>query len=308
MPGEEAGGDGSAAPRRSWRRSEDRRRRKRRRRRGQMWSRSRGAGRAEKVKGGGRGRGGARPRLRGGTGWLRVPEAKPPAVVASPSASSSSSAPHRGVAITDYAPPKSNVPEAVAPYARALHEERGASGAMADYDMEVATRLDPTLAAAQVRAALNGSTVTLRRAHLAAAEQLRGGLDERDQMLLKVAEASLAEPRNAEEVIGRLRALVGRFPDDAESSFQLGSALMIPPAGSRRAGPSCYEHSNSTRSSRTHCSCSRKAMTFPTRTKPCSSRRGASRSRRLPHRVSGNERASTWIVANARSLRRTRER
>ncbi len=156
---------------------------------------------------------------------------------AAATAPSSTSAPHKGVAITDHPPPKTNVPEAAAAYAAALQARRGGSWAVAEDEMEKATTLDPTLAAAQLRASLYepGSAPIYagrdtrhpisRRQHLAAAERLAGALDERDQMLLKVAEARVIEPVDHAAAIARLRAVVQRFPDDAEASLLLGEEL-----------------------------------------------------------------------------------
>ena len=104
---------------------------------------------------------------------------------------------------------------------------RGASWTLAVDELERSTKLDPSLGAAQLRAALYAGTATRRREHLAAAEQLRAALDERDQMLLKVAEAALAAPLVPNDVIHRLRAVVSRFPDDAEAYGMLGNRLTV---------------------------------------------------------------------------------
>jgi hypothetical protein len=128
--------------------------------------------------------------------------------------------------MTDYPPPKTGVPEAAAAYAKALQALRGASWQLGNDELERATKLDPSLAAAQLRAALYGQRTTQQREHLAAAEQLRGALDDRDQMLLRVAEATLAEPKRFEDIVDRLRAVVARFPDDAETAVELGEWLM----------------------------------------------------------------------------------
>jgi serine/threonine-protein kinase len=162
----------------------------------------------------------------GGMAWWGMTRAT--GVASAPSASvgpsASASAPHLGKAITDYPPPNTNVPEAAAAYARALRATRGASLTIAGDELEKATRLDPTFAAAHVRAALDEwHGVTSRREHLAAAEQLRGALDERDQMFLQVAEAEFAEPRDETRIEAQLHELVRRFPDDAEAAYVCGS-------------------------------------------------------------------------------------
>jgi len=161
-------------------------------------------------------------------GWWTMGASRPQGVAAATvgAAASGSAITHRGKAITDCPPPKTSVPEAAAAYAGALQSLRGASLAHADDELERATRLDPTLAPAQLRAALNFDKITSGRLHLAAAEQFRSALDGRGQMLLKVAEAMLADPMNAGEVLQRARAVTQLFPDDAEASCLLGSVLL----------------------------------------------------------------------------------
>jgi serine/threonine-protein kinase len=149
-------------------------------------------------------------------------------VVAAPSASVASSSRSRGVAITDHPPPKTSVPEAAVAYGQALQALRGASLRLAEDEMARAVKLDPSVAQAQLRASLEltgRDEVTVRREHLVAAEQLRADLDARDALILKVAEASLADPRNDAQVLERLRAVVAAFPDDAEASLMLGLGL-----------------------------------------------------------------------------------
>jgi serine/threonine-protein kinase len=158
----------------------------------------------------------------GGIGaWRLAPPARTSAAPVSASALTSSNAGprHRGIAVTDYP---------AAAYAAALRDIRSASMTLAENDLATATRLDPTLAAAQLQASLVtlNYSETVRRQHLAAAEALRNTLNERDRMLLGVAEASLAEPRVQEEVLTRLRTLVQRFPDDAQSSWLLAYELL----------------------------------------------------------------------------------
>jgi serine/threonine-protein kinase len=156
-----------------------------------------------------------------------APAATPAAVVGTPASSADAS--RRGVALTDHAPPRTGVPEAATAYGQALQALRDASLVIGLVQLERAARLDPTLAPAQLRLALLPSSnrgATSQREHLAAAEQLRSALDERDQMLLRLAEADLADPRDAHEVLVRARAAAARFPDDAEVSWHLGNALL----------------------------------------------------------------------------------
>jgi serine/threonine-protein kinase len=156
-----------------------------------------------------------------------APGVAPVAAVGAPAASADAS--HRGVAVTDHPPPRTT-PEAAAAYAQALQAMRDASLVISAVQFERAVQLDPTLALAHIRLAMTSSSTsstTRRREHLAAAEQLRGGLDERDQMLLKVAEVDLAEPRDPQALLARTRAAAQRFPDDAEFAWHLGTALAL---------------------------------------------------------------------------------
>ena len=155
-----------------------------------------------------------------------TPAAGPAAVVSAPASSADAS--RRGVALTDHPLPRTGVPEAATAYGQGLQAMRDASLVIGLVQLERAVRLDPTLAAAHLRLALmpgNSRGATGRREHLAAAEPLRSALDERDQMLLKVVEADLAEPADAHEVLARARAAAAAFPDDAEVSWHLGNAL-----------------------------------------------------------------------------------
>jgi serine/threonine-protein kinase len=131
----------------------------------------------------------------------------------------------RALALTDYPPPRSSNPEALAAYASGLQNMRDASITKASIDFAHAVTLDPTLAAAHLRLAKEawwgGS-----KEHYAAASQLRATLDARDRALLPVAEAMTHDPIDWNEVAGRLRDVLARFPDDAETLADLGGALM----------------------------------------------------------------------------------
>ena len=161
--------------------------------------------------------------LAGGGAWWRLRDG-PTLTVAAPPTSAAPSASagetRRGRAITDYPPPEANVPEAATAYAMALRAARNASNKLAVQELTKATDLDPSFAAAHLRASLYAShTSTSEREHIAAAEHLRDSLDERDRAILRSVESLLAEPRDERQIAARFEELVHRFPDDAESAY-----------------------------------------------------------------------------------------
>ncbi len=155
-----------------------------------------------------------------------------------PAPASSASAPHKGIAITDYPPPKTNNPEAAAAYASGLQHLRDAEEIYASDDFGRAAKLDPAMAAADLRAVLYGAAADMHgaREYYAAAMQHRAALDERDRLLLAVAEAALADPPLPNgELLQRVRAVVVRFPEDAEATLLLGDALFDADVDAARA-------------------------------------------------------------------------
>jgi eukaryotic-like serine/threonine-protein kinase len=127
-----------------------------------------------------------------------------------------------GKAITDQHPPKTKSPEAAAAYAAALQDFRDGSMAVAKDDLVRATKLDPSFAAAHLGLFMRNEGV---REDFAVASQFRGSLDERGQLLLHAEEARTPDPPDRGELVVRLRAVLDRFPDDAEVLYYLGEAL-----------------------------------------------------------------------------------
>ena len=159
-------------------------------------------------------------------GWrLRADGDAAPGLVASASAHRDAASP--GVAMTDHPPPKTNVPEAALAYAKALQDMRDASISIGRAGFARAVTLDPGLAAAHVRLAL--FTESLNRGvdpatSYRAAHELRTQLDERDQMLLRAAEALHGQsPPDFAACEARLAEASQRFPEDAEILFYLAN-------------------------------------------------------------------------------------
>ena len=131
----------------------------------------------------------------------------------------SSSAPHRGVAITDHPLPTSGNPEAIAHYASALRRLR--VGAMqSGVELRKAIAADPTLAPAQLRLALYGGWYQRpqaeQRESFLRASALRGKLDARDQSLLPLAEILSRNQAGYDAAFDELTRLEAQSPDDAE--------------------------------------------------------------------------------------------
>ena len=134
----------------------------------------------------------------------------------------------RGHAITDRPPPKTNNPEAAAAFAAAMQDLRDASLSVSGSDLQRATKLDPTFAAAHLANVMREMYAgdALSPESFAAATQFRSALDDRDQMLLRAAEPLRLDPPDFGEVADRLRAVSQRFANDAEVLFYLGGALL----------------------------------------------------------------------------------
>ncbi len=166
-------------------------------------------------------------------GWrLREHGGTVAAGVAAPSPSAQADAGHRGVAMTDHAPPKTNGPDAALAYARGLQDMRDGSISLGRQEFTRAVALDPGLAAAHVRLALflGSRNSDDPASHYRAAHELRAQLDERDQMLLRAAEPLHARsPADVGACVARLVEATQRFPDDAEMFFQLANVGSLMP-------------------------------------------------------------------------------
>jgi hypothetical protein len=125
----------------------------------------------------------------------------------------------RGRAVTDYPAPEGK-PEAQREYRIGLQAVRDASLSTATQAFERAARLDPSMPAADLRAALyadNPSTLQARTKHLAAAEHQRDRLDARDQALLDIAGGLTRNMYGNDDATSAVaREAVARFPNDAE--------------------------------------------------------------------------------------------
>ncbi len=150
----------------------------------------------------------------------RAPRATP---LSSTSAAVDSGSP-RPRALTEYPHPKAENPVAAAAYVSALQSLRDGSLTNANIDLERATALEPTFAAAQLRLMIDWGDGSPER--YAAASQFRAALDARDRMLLLPAEAMTHDPIDWNEVAARLHAALERFPDDPETLFAFGMILL----------------------------------------------------------------------------------
>jgi tetratricopeptide (TPR) repeat protein len=161
-------------------------------------------------------------------GWsLRAHEGATATLVA-PSASAPADARHKGVAMTDHPPPRTNVPEAALAYVKALQDLHDASYGLFLQELTRAVALDAGLAAAHLRLAMGTAGTSYlgvdgpgsyRTAH-----GLRAQLDERDQMMLRAAEALYAQnPADMAAAAARLDEALQRFPDDAELLYYRGA-------------------------------------------------------------------------------------
>ena len=155
-------------------------------------------------------------------------QARSSSLAASLAASAASAASDAGVrprSMTDYPPPPTKNPGAAAAYAAFMQNLRDATGGHADLDLAV--KLDPTFAAAYLRAiqpwnVAQGIDV---RASFALAQQYRGSLDERELALLGADEAFTHDPVDWDLAASRFRTVLARFPDDIETLSSLGSTL-----------------------------------------------------------------------------------
>jgi serine/threonine protein kinase/tetratricopeptide (TPR) repeat protein len=148
--------------------------------------------------------------------FLRQDESGPVEVPAVASA-----APH---ALTDFPPPQSSSPEALAAYATGLQQLRDASEISALASFAHAVALDPGLAAAHLRRAIvaslfSGDDITAHESY-SQAVQHRDNLPDRDKALLDVLEPYLQrDPSDLDETEKRATGLSALRPDDSEAAF-----------------------------------------------------------------------------------------
>jgi len=171
----------------------------------------------------------------------RAPSAQPAAASSSAASTGADAAVH-GIAMTDHPPPKTAVPEAAAAYAAGLQHWRDGETVYASFDFLRACKLDPTMAAADLRAAIlpsPDSAVIAARECYAAALQHRAALDDRDRALLRLAEAAWSDPPVPPgEGEARARAVASQFPEDAE--VQAVAALFLQGAGQHEDARSAF--------------------------------------------------------------------
>jgi serine/threonine-protein kinase len=135
------------------------------------------------------------------------------------------STPPGPTAISDLPRPASTSSEAVDAYERGLTKLR--DGDWAADDFRRATQLDPTLAAAHLRFALTEfwEYPIEAREHLASALDERAHLDERDQLVLRAAQAWIqSQPADHAAYARLLDEALDRYPLDAELTFFTGRA------------------------------------------------------------------------------------
>jgi serine/threonine-protein kinase len=114
------------------------------------------------------------------------------------------------------APPQPPVnPEALALYAAGIQADRDGSAEIARANFEGATKIDPSFAAAHVRAlSLAFQITTPDRDHFRSALLLRARLDEKERMLLDAYEPAFRGSPDLDETDRRLMAVAHRFPSD----------------------------------------------------------------------------------------------
>ncbi|MEZ4392885.1 MAG: protein kinase [Polyangiales bacterium] len=124
--------------------------------------------------------------------------------------------------ITEDPPPASSSPEALRAYAEGLRATRDGAHELALERYTRAITLDPDLAAAHLRIALDRG-VDRGRDSMLRALALRASLDERDRAVLDaVAPAYTETPTNFAAASARLAAVAQRFPDDVMVRWTLG--------------------------------------------------------------------------------------
>jgi serine/threonine protein kinase/tetratricopeptide (TPR) repeat protein len=145
-----------------------------------------------------------------------------PAGAASSSPSTSGAVPSVPTAITDLPLPPTSNAEALSEYRAAIQDQRDGVMASDAQHFHRAITLDPSMAAAHLRIALESFTsdsVGSRREYERATE-LRGLLSEHDRVLLEAAEAYIrSDPSDEAEYERRLTDAMVRFPGDADFAF-----------------------------------------------------------------------------------------
>jgi tetratricopeptide (TPR) repeat protein len=135
---------------------------------------------------------------------------------------------HRGVAITDHATPEGK-PDAQREYRIGLQALRDGSVPVAVRAFERAALLDPSMAAAHLRAAIynedEGGEHT-RRQHVAEAQHQRAQLEVRDQFLLQIADGHVGAVPRSDAARAAAREAIARFPNDAELHLALADLLV----------------------------------------------------------------------------------
>ena len=124
--------------------------------------------------------------------------------------------------ITEDPAPSSSSAEALRAYAEGLHAARDGAQELALERYTRAAQLDPSLAAAHLRIALERGVERGRESFLRALA-LRASLDERDRALLDaLAPAYTETPTDFAAASARLEAVARRFPDDVQVLSTLG--------------------------------------------------------------------------------------
>jgi eukaryotic-like serine/threonine-protein kinase len=127
------------------------------------------------------------------------------------------------VTLTDLPLPTTTHPEALDSYRQAVQALRDGN-LMAEPRLSEAIKVDPSMAAAQLRLALRLILVTPAeaRVHYAQAQQVRDSLSEHDRVLLDAVEPYIQrDPADMPEYERRLRAAHDRFPLDLDFAFGL---------------------------------------------------------------------------------------
>ncbi len=140
-------------------------------------------------------------------------------------ASAASASPPRPTSVVDVPLPPSTSPEALAAYQQGLQGMR--DGTWQADAFERATELDPSLAAAHLRYAMLQfwQFPTEGREHLAKAVENRARLTERDQAILRAAQAWMqTQPSDDVAFVRLLDAAQARYPMDAEIAYYAGFA------------------------------------------------------------------------------------
>jgi eukaryotic-like serine/threonine-protein kinase len=153
--------------------------------------------------------------------FLARPKSADTPPVPMPSASAAASA--RVRALTEWPPPKTSSAEAATLYAEGLQALRDASIVQFRNDLLRAVALDPHLASAQLRLASNSWVREDALEHLAAANQARASLDDREARLLSFVDVT--RRGDVEKGFAAARELARDLPDDPEALWWAGVEL-----------------------------------------------------------------------------------